>query len=288
VTNPDVDAAARFLAGNARVLDRRRFERLFAGGDARPVRDAVAAFRNADGGFGHALEPDGRTPASQPAAVAMALRTLDEAGAWDEELVSGACKWLAAKAPAEGGASFVEPTVEGWPHAPWWQPEEGRPASLFSTGHIAATLHSRRVEHPWLDRATEVLWQRIDELDDPGPYDFRGALAFLQHVPDRDRAEQTFERVGGLLFERGMVTLDAGAEGEVHTPLDFAPDPDSLARGLFDDMTIEEHLDRLASGQADDGGWTFNWLAWSPVAASEWRGSITVDALRTLRANGRL
>ena len=26
----------------------------------------------------------------------------------------------------EGGASFVEPTVEGWPHAPWWEAGEGR------------------------------------------------------------------------------------------------------------------------------------------------------------------
>src|SRR2546427_12960358 len=68
-STPDLDAAARFLAGNARVLARRRFERLCSGGDARPVRDAVAAFRNSDGGFGHALEPDGRTPASQPHAL---------------------------------------------------------------------------------------------------------------------------------------------------------------------------------------------------------------------------
>src|SRR6185312_6317958 len=154
VTAPDLDAAAQFLAANARVLDRRRFERLFLDGDARPVRDAVAAFRNADGGFGHGLEPDGRTPASQPPAVGMALRTLDEAEAWDEELVAGACEWLAANEPAEGGASFVEPTVEGWPRAPWWEAEEGRPASLFTTGDIAATLHARHVEHRWLDDAT--------------------------------------------------------------------------------------------------------------------------------------
>jgi hypothetical protein len=85
-----------------------------------------------------------------------------------------------------------------------------------------------------------------------------------------------------------MVALDPGAEGEVHTPLDFAPYPDSIARRLFDEATIEAHLDHLAASQADDGGWTFNWLAWSPVAASEWRGSRTMDALRTLRANGRL
>jgi hypothetical protein len=265
VTPPDVDAAARFLAGNARVLDRRRFERLFSGGDARFVRDAVAAFRNPDGGFGHALEPDGRAPGSQPATIALALRTLDEADAWDEELVGGACEWLADNAPADGGASFVEPTVEGWPHAPWWEAEEGRPASLLTTGRIAGTLHARRVEHQWLDGATDLLWRRIDELDDPGPYGFRGVLKFLQHVPDRGRAEDAFERVGRLLFDRELVALDPAAEGEVHTP-----------------------LDHLAASQADDGGWTFNWLAWSPVAASEWRGSRTVDALRTLRANGRL
>ena len=288
MTTPDLDAAARFLAGHARVLDRRRFERLFLDGDARPVRDAVAAFRNPDGGFGHALEPDGRTPASQPAAVAMALDTLDEADAWDEELVAGACEWLEANAPAEGGASFVEPTVEGWPRAPWWEAEEGRPASLFTTGSIAATLHARHVEHRWLDGATDLLWLRIDELDDPGPYAARGLLRFLDHVPDRDRAEPALDRIGRLLFERELVALDPDAGGEVHTPLDFAPTPDSIARRLFDEATIEAHLDHLAGGQADDGGWTFNWLAWSPVAASEWRGSRTVDALRTLRANGRL
>ena len=47
-------------------------------------------------------------------------------------------------------------------------------------------------------------------------------------------------------------------------------------------------LDHLAAGQRADGGWTFNWLAWSPAAEREWRGALTVDALRVLRANGRL
>src|SRR6266498_4898814 len=84
------------------------------------------------------------------------------------------------------------------------------------------------------------------DLDDPGPYGLRGLLKFLQHVPDRGRAEQAFERVGRLLFDRDMVALDPDAEGEVHTPLDFAPNPDSIARRLFDEATIEAHLDHLA------------------------------------------
>ena len=285
---PDFDAAAAFVAANARVLDRRRFQRLFEDGPTAPVRDAVAAYRNDDGGFGHALEPDCRAPGSQPAAAEMALRVLDEADAWDEGLVRGACDWLAAVAPAEGGAAFVEPTLAGWPHAPWWVPEEGHPASLIATGMIAGTLHARGVSHPWLDGATEVMWNRIGTLTETSGYEMFGVLRFLQHVPDRDRAREAFVRVGPLLIERNLVALDPEASGEVHGVLDFAPEPDSLARSLFDDVTVKAHLDHLAQAQRDDGGWTFNWPTWSPAAELDWRGFLTVDALRVLRANARL
>ena len=284
---PDLNAAERFLAAHGRVLDWRRFDRLFRDGAAEPVRDAVAAYRNADGGFGHALEPDGRTPASQGAAMEQALHILHEADAWDAGLVAGACDWLQANAPADGGAAFVETSIEGWPHAPWWVPEAGRPASLLPTGMIAGTLHARGVRHPWLDGATELMWTRIDGLADVGPYDMRGVLRFLDHVPDRRRAERALETAGALLFKLSLVELDPEAPGETHGPLDFAPER-GLASTLFDDATIEANLDHLARAQGDDGGWTFNWPAWSPAAQAEWRGCVTVGALLTLRAYGRL
>jgi hypothetical protein len=294
MNTPDFNAAAVFVAAGARVLDQRRFQRLFEDGPASAVRDAVAAYRNEDGGFGHALEPDCRAPGSQPAATEMALRIMDEAGAWDEDLVRGACDWLAAVAPAEGGAAFVEAgPLEGWPHAPWWVPEEGHPASLVATGLITSTLHARGFSHPWLDGATEVMWNRIGKLgaDLPagigGGYEMFGVLAFLQHVPDRGRAREAFGWVGPLILDRELVALDPEVSGEVHGVLAFAPEPDSLARALFDDATVEAHLDHLARGQRDDGGWTFNWPAWSPYAERDWRGFLTVDNLRLLRANGR-
>jgi hypothetical protein len=284
---PDFDAAADFLA-DARVLDRRVFERLFSGGPAEPVRDAVAAYRNADGGFGHALEPDLRTAASQPAAVEMALRIMDLADAWDERLVRDAIDWLAAIAPAEGGTTFVLPTLSQGPHAPWWVAPEGNPASLIQTGQIAGLLYEHHFAHPWLDGATRFMWSAIDELTEPeNGYVMFGVLAFLEHVPDRARAEAAFDRVGPLLLSRGLVTLDPEAAGETQSPLDFAPLPDSIARRLFDQRTIEAHLDHLAAAQRDDGGWMFNWPAWSPAAKADWRGFLTVDALRVLRGNGR-
>ena len=142
------------------------------------------------------------------------------------------------------------------------------------------------------------MWARIGKLAEQGGnqmqsgpgggYEMFGMLAFLQHVPDRDRARQAFGRIGPLIIDRDLVALDPEAPGEVHSPLAFAPEPDSLARELFDEATIKAHLDHLAQAQRDDGGWTFNWLAWSPAAERDWRGFLTVDTLRLLRANGYL
>jgi hypothetical protein len=286
MNTPDIEAAEQFLAANARVLERRRFERLLRGGGAGSVRDAVAAYRNPDGGFGHALEPDGRCPASQPLAIDFALHTLHDCGAWDAGLALAACDWLATHAPAGGGAVFTEPSIEGWPHAPWWVPDGGS-VSLATTGLLAGTMHAGGVAHPWLDRATGLLWSRIDALGKPGPYDVRGLLWFLEHVPDRDRAGGAVDRVGPMITDLGLVELDPEAPGEVHFPLDFAPLPTSPARRFFGQAVIDAHLDHLASAQREDGGWTFNWLAWSPAAEREWRGHMTVEALRVLRANGR-
>jgi hypothetical protein len=296
---PDFEAAAAFMAAHARVVDRRLFQRMFSGGAAGSggsagstwaVRDAVAAYRNSDGGFGFALEPDCRAAASQPAAVEMALRLMDLADEWDPRLVTDAIDWLVTVAPAEGGAAFVEASVSEGPHAPWWVPEEGHPASLIQTGQIAGVLHARGFAPPWLDRATELMWSRIDALTAPSGYEMFGVLAFLQHVPDRPRATAAFARVGPLLLSGGLIALDPAepsADGEVRSPLEFAPLPSSLARGLFSEATIEAHLDHLAGGQRGDGGWMFNFPSWSPAAEADWRGFLTVDALRTLRANGR-
>ena len=220
---PDFDAAAEFMATRARVLDRRVFQRLFQGGAPEPVRDAVAAYRNDDGGFGHALEPDLRAAASQPAAVEMALRIMDAADAWDEHLVRDAIDWLTSIAPSEGGATFVLPTLSQGPHAPWWVPAEGNPVSLIQTGQIAGVLYARGFNHPWRDAATEVMWRGIDQLTEPNAYEMFGVLAFLQHVPDRSRAENALQRIGQLL--RALVSARPERRGRDALPPGLRPAP---------------------------------------------------------------
>jgi hypothetical protein len=286
MTTPDITAAEQFLAANARVLERRRYEHLFRGGGAEPVRAAITAYRNPDGGFGHALEPDGRCPGSQSLATDFALHTLLDHGAWDGALALAACDWLAKNAPPEGGTVFVSPSIEGWPRAPWWDPAD-QSASLICTALLAGTMHGGGASHPWLERATALVWSRIDALSEPSPYDMRALLWFLEQVPEQGRAARALDRICPMIFDRGLVALDPQTAGEVHFPLDYAPLPTSPGRRYFDQAVIDAQLDHLAAAQLADGGWTFNWPAWSPAAEREWRGHMTVEALRVLRANGR-
>ncbi|MGH2813859.1 MAG: hypothetical protein ACRDLC_01770 [Actinomycetota bacterium] len=128
----------------------------------------------------------------------------------------------------------------------------------------------------------------MDAMAETNPYEVRSVLPFLDHVPDRERAEAEFRRVGELTLAKGLVALDPAATGEVHGPLDFAPTPDTMARRLFSDEVVEAHLDHLLAAQQPDGGWTVNFPAWTEAAGLEWRTFITVHNLGVLRAYGRL
>jgi len=288
-TKPDLSAATAFVWRTARLLDRFRFGYLFLGGERDPVLAALRAYQNPDGGFGNALEPDFRGPVSQPVTVASALEILDGVDALADPTVGPALDYLATVTAPDGGLPFVLPAIRDYPRAPWWEPQgDDASGSLFPTAAIVALLHKSGVERPWLAAATVFCWRRIEALETTDPYEMRAVLPFLEHVPDRSRAEEAFSRVGPKIFEQELVALDPEAPGEVHTPLDFAPYPESIARGLFEDGVIETHLDALASSQEEDGGWTFNFPEWNPATTLEWRGFMTVRALSILRAYGRL
>ncbi|GII66817.1 hypothetical protein Skr01_69020 [Sphaerisporangium krabiense] len=281
-----LERAEEFLWRNARLVDRLRFEHLFRGGGRELPVAAVRAYQNSDGGFGNALEPDLRGPGSQPEPTSLALQMLDELGATGDPAVPKALDYLASITRPDGGVPFVLPSSRRYPHGPWWRTEDDPPGTLVATANVVGILYKNGIRHSWTEPATEFCWRELERLTGTWPYEARSFIPFLDYVPDRDRAEAVFERVGKLILQ--VVEFDPDAEGEVHRPLDFAPRPDTIARRLFGDDVIEKHLDALAAAQKDDGGWTFDWQIWTPVTEPEWRGWVTVRALKTLRAYDRL
>jgi hypothetical protein len=284
----DLQAAQTFIYANARLLERHRLAYLLGEAGAEPVVQALRAFRNPDGGFGNAIEPDMRAPNSQPVGIHTALEILHEVGANDDEINTGAAEWLTTITRADGGIPFCLPSALDYPRNPIWQPADE--SSPIQTAANAAALHELGVEHPWLERADAYMWQQIEELDlatapnHPGTgYVVRFAVTFLNAHPDAARAEAALDAFAPHIGR--FVVAEPGSDFQ--TPLDLAPWPDSRARRLFDDHDIERNLDALAAAQRPDGGWMFGWDEWNPAATHEWRGVVTVHNLRTLRANDR-
>ncbi len=285
------DAAEHFIWLTARVIDQRRFAYLFGDGTADGVLAALDAYRNPDGGYGWALEPDGRGPVSQPIHVLTALEILDEIGRVDPTVADH----LAATQTADGGTPVTLPDIGPYPRAPWWPVTEESAGSLLPTASLVALLIRNKVAHPYVDRAAAFCRAAIAGTTATHPYEAGAIVRFLDAVGDEDEAA----RIGRMVRAAGLVLIDPDrpqetpipegyAEGEMHRPYDYAPTPDSLARRWFTDAEMAIALDRLEAEQQDDGGWPIHFLSWAPGITLEWRPVATIQALKVLRAYGRI
>lgn len=290
--NRDVLARARtFLYENARLLDRRRYEFWFEGGSKEAVIAALRAYQNPDGGFGNALEPDMRCPYSQPAATEMALMVMDEIGLFDPEVLDGIIRYLRDITLPDGGLPSVFKSASEYPHAPWWEAERDDEPSINPTGNVIAILYKQQVRtdifgEEWFRKNEAYIWRLFENEQPEGYYDGVNWLAFLQHTPDRERAERYRPMIDAWLARPGTIERDADASGFVHKVLDWAPHPDRYAAKFVTEAEVKAHLRALVREQREDGGWPINWETVSPGAEAEWRGWLTVERLKTLRAYG--
>jgi hypothetical protein len=292
----DLSAARDFMAGHARVLDRRRFELLGGESDPAGALAALDAHRNPDGGYGWGLEPDLRSPESQPGAALHAFEVLEEVAPATGRQAVALCDWLGSTTLPDGGLPFALALGLAAGSGPWWQDADPSVSSLQITAIVTAraqrvAAHDPAVAgHPWLERATCYCLDAIDALDEaPFAYVLSFSLLFLDAVHEgRPEAASLLRKLGSYVPADGRLPVTGGAENEMLHPLDVAPYPDRPARELFAPDVIEADLDRLAALQQDDGGWVVDFRSASPAAALDWRGYATVRAVDILRRNGVL
>jgi hypothetical protein len=282
-----LERGADFIWRNARVLERAMFAHAFLGGLREAIVTKVLAYGNPDGGFGHAMEPDVRAPESMPIHCEIALRALHQAGFRDARIANGVCDFLATLAEHDGRVPLVTAKILDYPRAAHWSDPQTGGDSPNPTASLAGLLIYQGVEHRWLSRATQWCWQRLERPIGEA-HEILNALTFLEHAPDKSRAQKLASRVAAQAHGANWYLTDPASSSYGVSPLQLCPRPDSIGRSAFADDLIDAHLDGLASRQQDDGGWPITWNAPSRAAEFEWRGRWTLEALICLRAYARI
>jgi hypothetical protein len=278
--------AARFIWENGRLLERRLFEFFFRGGSKDSVLRAIRAYQNEDGGFGHALEPDLRTPESQPLYVEFGLRTLYEAKIRDPETARKVCDYVSRVADLNEGIVTITASSSHYPRATHWNNPASAQASFDRLTGLVGLLNWQGIAHPWLDQAVEVCLNHIRTTKYEDSHTILTAFCLLESLPQTDDIQTLFSKLTDELYRARFFRLEAPPQGYGLTPLDFAPFPDSYCRKIFPDSVIHGHLEALNSEQEEDGGWPISWEPPGEMARLEWRAYRTLKCMVTLDAYG--
>ncbi len=292
--------AKNFIMDQGRALDQKRFEFHFEDGSADAVLAALTPYQNDDGGFGHSLEPDLRTPFSSAIATTVGFQILREirAPASHALVRKGIQYFIATYEVSQQVWPIVPPEVNDAPHAPWWHYKKSTETFgrflVNPRAEIVGYLHefSEGVPTELLKTLTAAVLEHLESL--PDEMEMHDSLCFVrlaetEALSSRDKVWAKLARAAAPGVARNAEQLT----GYVLKPLWLVPSPESpLAAGLKDE--VEMNLDFEIEQQGEDGAWSpnFSWgdqypEAWR-VAKREWQSRFTVDTLKTLRDFGRI
>lgn len=301
-----LDRARHFLKTHARPLERALYEFRFEGAPADHVLAELAHFQNRNGGFGHGLEPDLRTPASSALATGIGLRVLEELGCTeDHPMVGHTIHWLLNDYnPLTEVWRVIPPDTQDHPRAPWWHDEAGSLERTFDgflvipRAQLVGLLHdfAAIVPRSFLGTITETTVsciETIEPLGSGGGDDLVYALSLAQTEALQDaHKDRLLARIRSVVPD--VVSRDPEQwDSYCISPLKIAPTPQSpVADLIWDDL--QAHLDYQIEHQSPEGSWdpVWNWAesypeAWEQ-ARIEWQGHLTLETLTSLRAYGRI
>lgn len=293
-TKTQWEKSAVFMQTAARPLEQALFAYQFGTGSLRAVLDALAAFQNEDGGFGHGLEPDVQVADSSTLATTVALQTLRALEVQGSEpLVRQAMRFLQTMYdPAQKSWPFVPQSVAQAPHAPWWKYHADythywhnpRPEVVGYLLDWAGGGLGKQVLTAVLDTATQT-----EKIEMHALYCYLRLLTTAALPSD---ARRTLTPLVKQWAEQLVETNPQKWEMYGLRPLAVAPTPNSLLASRFANA-IEIELDYIVQEQQVDGAWwpTWTWGAYPDAwqqAMQAWKGVITLNNLRTMRDYGRL
>ncbi|WP_379133895.1 hypothetical protein [Paenibacillus sp. sgz500958] len=303
--NADFEGIRRWIYRNARPLDLARWKYHCESGSPEAVVEALSAYQNQDGGFGHALEADSWNPASTPIQTTTAIEKLLEIHFEDKlhPLVQGILKYL------DSGADVVEGrwlnTVlsnNDYPHAPWWHTDSDSTArSEYNPSAIIAGFILKFADRstPLYARGLEVAQELAERFMSNSVLEMHPLKCFvtlLELIPQAglqnefpySELQEAAVRQAGMLIVRDAQNW----EGYGCRPSAFVHSPASPFY-TGNEILLEQELEYLSSSKNEAGVWniTWSWAAYEKqfaISENWWKAEVAINNVRLLRAFGRI
>jgi hypothetical protein len=291
-------SAQTFLQTQARPLEQALYAYHFQSGSADAVLVELTKFQNDDGGFGNALEPDLRLPASSVIATTVALQTLTELNVDSGNLlVQAAIHYLLDNYDSKNKAWPISPpNTQDAPCAPWWDD----PAGFNWLSNPRPEIVGYLFTYPDLDTTdlrNELIKPLVSLLESqPNEIEMHELLCYLRLFKTESLPQTLHDRMLLKLKSvlQATVAIDpADWEGYGLQPLAVVSNPNSPFAAMFSE-SLEQNLDFIINKQSENGAWLPPW-SWEDrfpeeweIAKIQWAGYITLNNLKTLRNFDRL
>ena len=287
---------------HGRELDQRLFNYHFDGGTQDTVMEALSRYQNDDGGFGHALEPDLRTPLSSVYTTSQGLHILREIKATSENIiVHQAIDYLMSTYDSEREVWHIIPeeALEA-PHAGHWDfiikegfaeffvvLRAGIAGHLCHYADIVPSKFPAKVSSAVLDHLQNTPDENLNWI-----YLIWSYLGLIEgeKLPELQRNQilQKLHRAVPRHIKRNT------EEWTIHgfSPINLALSPDAPLARIIDAKLLNDNLDYDIESQLPDGTWALDWLwgnetQWAQVER-EWKAHLAISKLQSLRAYGRI
>ena len=286
--------AVTYMKTNARSLERALYEYSFEGGAVDEVVRQLLKYQNPDGGFGHGLEPDLRTPHSSALATTHALAILKNLPSNEKalELAHRALGFLADTYQADRvGWEIIPRIAEEAPRAIWWTYNGFDAYWGNPNADIVAYFMDYQTSFPY-EKLETVKRQALHYLLHESELTEMHEMLCYLNLNERLHEEEQLAIEQKLNQFLDQCVMTGEQQGYGARPLQVAGSPQSRYTSRYADHLPAE-LDGLMDEQGEDGAWAPNWTwhqyeeEWEQ-AREEWKGILTLQALRTLHAYHRL
>ena len=300
------EQAKSWMYRNARPLELARWQFHFEGGSALAVTNALAAYQNKDGGFGHALESDSWNPNSSPINTFHAIELLEEIKFYEKShpMIIGILNYLDSDVDFDGKVwSNVLLSNNEYPHAPWWHHESVSTSHHSynpTAGLVGFSLSYADPNSKLYTKCMSIANEAVEEILKVDQIDMHALVCYIKLLDHCKRAEikTSFDqmklerKISQLVNQAITKDISLWAIQYVCKPSQFFNSPKSLFYAE-NKVVADYECEFIQNTVNSDGVWdvTWSWEAYPEewaLSKNWWKAHIAVNNMCYLRNFGSL